>query len=76
MGNGQAEVTSTGRPLMQHSLATSTHTFEKEVQMYSQVCISLKAKILLKCFYMVGIRKLEVMGIITCTHKVGELNSK
>ena len=40
VGNGQAEVTSTGRPLMQHSLATSTHTFEKEVQMYSQVCIS------------------------------------
>ena len=26
-----------GRPLMQHNLASSSHTFEKEVQMYSQV---------------------------------------
>ena len=28
-----------GRPLMQHNLASSSHTFEKEVQMYSQVYI-------------------------------------
>ena len=36
----------------------------KKVKKPNKLCVT-KAKILLKFFYMVGIRKLEVMGTIT-----------